>query len=58
MSKIDYTAKVDALLEHATALGFTAQDFADLVLAAADQAGASREEQDQIARVVLPREGR
>lgn len=40
-NKIDYTPKVDALLEHCAALGFTERDFADLAVAAADQAGMS-----------------
>lgn len=45
----DYTDKVDRLLAVATTLGFTEQDFADLALAAADQAGASSIEQSEIA---------
>lgn len=44
----DYTDKIDALLEHATSLGFTEQDFAELAIAAADQSGASIDEQAQI----------
>lgn len=44
----DYTGKIDALLEHATSLGFTEQDLAELAIAAADQSGASVDEQAQI----------
>lgn len=52
MPKIDYTAKVDALLAHAAKLGFTERDFADLVIAAADQAGAAPNVQQKIANLI------
>jgi hypothetical protein len=51
----DYTDKVDALLRHATSLGFTEQDFADLALAAADQSGTSVKEQRKIAAILNAR---
>lgn len=44
-----YTKKIDTLLEYAASLRFAEQDFAELALAAADQAGASVEEQKRIA---------
>lgn len=52
MTRPQYTPPVDALLAHAASLGFTEQDFADLALAAADQAGADGEEQHRIARIL------
>lgn len=48
----DYTAKVDALFAHAAKLGFTEQDFADLAVAAADQAGADLADQRHIAQLL------
>lgn len=44
----DYTDKIDALLSLATELGFTEQDFAELAIAAADQAGADADQQHEI----------
>ena len=46
---MSYTPKIDKLLSVATELGFDAQDFADLALAAADQSGANLAEQVRIA---------
>lgn len=53
--RIDYTEKVDALLAHAASLGFTEEDFADLALAAADQAGVSARAQDRISIILNAR---
>lgn len=49
---MSYTPKIDKLLSVATELGFDAQDFADLALAAADQSGADLGEQARIASVL------
>lgn len=53
MSKIEYTAKVDALLAHAH--DFTEQDFTDLAVAAADQAGLSATEQAVLRALLAPK---
>lgn len=48
MKKPDYTVKVDALLDRCGSLGFDESDFADLAIAALDQAGASVEFQADV----------
>ena len=50
----EYTTKIDRLFAFATTLGFTEQDFADLAIAAADQSGATKDEQDRIASILCP----
>lgn len=49
---MSYTSKIDQLLETATLLGFTEQDFAELAVAAADQSGASILEQERVAKAL------
>lgn len=52
MTGTKYTSMIDKLLERATELGFTEQDFAELALVAADQAGGTLDEQARIATVL------
>lgn len=48
-----YTEKVDALLVRAVELGFTEQDFADLCMAAADQAGVTVGEHRTLGEMIV-----
>lgn len=57
MDDNSYTLRVIAALDHCATLGFTEQDFADLALAAADQAMCSLEKQEQI-RAIIDRDAR
>ncbi len=57
-SKPDYTAKVDALLDGHISIdsSWTTSDFAELAIAAADQAGLSAKEQSKLRDLLAPDE--